>query len=81
MEKEIMYNTDKKQVTASTFPAQLSLKFGQIRFTPRIMLYSKAATKIETKHFENFKAGEYNFGLNSIGAKYQPPPGVIFSKK
>ena len=46
MEKEIMYNTDKKQVTASTFPAQLSMKFGQLRFTPRIMLYSNAATKI-----------------------------------
>ena len=81
MENEIMYEIDKKQVTASIFPAKLSMKFGQLRFTPRIMLYSKAATKFETKHIENFKAGEYNFGLNSIGAKYQPPPGVIFSKK
>ena len=62
MEKEIMYNTDKKQVTASTFPAQLSMTFGQLRFTPRIMLYSNAATKIgssiPTIHITR---GIYNF--------------------
>ena len=41
-----MYETDKKQVTASTFPACLSMTLGMHRFSPSIMLYSKAASNI-----------------------------------